>query len=97
MFFGNPVNMSYKKLETDIYQFIDKLNELRGFIQINSERNTNFINYLKTNECREKKLKMYLTGSICDLKGINEIEYNQYSSVELLKGVFKLFQIILHY
>lgn len=78
--------MSHSKLKTDIYQFIDKLNELRGFIQINSERNINFINYLKTNDRREKDLKIYLSESFCDLKGINEIDYNQYSNAELLKG-----------
>lgn len=77
--------MSYKNLE----KFVQKLNELTEFIQINSERNRNFINHLKTNECRDKKLKIYLSRSICDLKGLHLIEYNQYSSVQLLKGVYK--------
>ena len=81
--------MSYDKLKTDINQLIEKLNELRGFIQINSERSANFKNYLKSSECRENKLKIYLSGAISDLKGLHVIEYNQYSTVDLLKGVYK--------
>lgn len=87
MLFKVKKKMLFKKLEN----FVEKLNQLKGLIQINSERNINFINYLKTNECRENKLKIYLSGSICDLKQLHLIEYNHYSSVELLKGVYKLF------
>lgn len=79
--------MSYKKLENHIFNFICKLNELKGFIQINSERNDNFKNYVKTSECRENELKIYLSESLCDLKLLYEIEYNQHSSVEFLKGI----------
>lgn len=83
---SKTINMSHKKLENHIFNFISKLNELKGFIQINSERNDNFKNYLKTSEYRENELKIYLSESMCDLKVLYEIEYNQYSSVEFLKG-----------
>lgn len=80
--------MSFLKLEKNINQFICKLNELIHLIQINLERNDKFINYLKTSECRENELKTFLSGSICDLKGLYEINFHQYSSVELLAGAY---------